>query len=120
VIVVDTSIWVDHLRSADLRVAELVIERVLLQHPFVTGEIAAGSLHNRARTIRALRGLPQIEPVSEDELHVFMEDTSLHGTGLGFVDIHLLAATAMAGATVWTRDRRMLEQADRLGLTCDP
>lgn len=119
-IVVDTSIWIDHLRSAVPRVTELAIERVLLQHPFVTGEIAVGSLPNRARTIRALRGLPQIEPVSDDDFHAFLVDFTLHGTGLGFVDIHLLAATAMAGATVWTRDRRMLEQADRLGLACDP
>jgi predicted nucleic acid-binding protein len=120
VIVVDTSIWIDHLRSADPRVSELVIEGVLLQHPFVTGEIAVGSLPNGARTIRALRGLPLIEPVSDDDFHVFMEDTILHGTGLGFVDIHLLAATAKAEASLWTRDRRIWEQANRLGLTYDP
>jgi predicted nucleic acid-binding protein len=119
VIVIDTSIWVDHLRSADPRLTELVIERILLQHPFVTGEIAVGSLANRARTIRALRGLPQIEPVSDDDFHSFMEAAALHGSGLGFVDIHLLAATANAGVAVWTRDRRMLEQANRLGLACE-
>ena len=118
-IVVDTSIWIDHLRSIVPRVNELVVERLLLQHPFVTGEIAVGSLPDRVRTLRALRGLPQIDPVSDDDFHSFMEDTGLHSTGLGFVDIHLLAATAKAGATVWTRDRRMLEQADRLGLTGD-
>ena len=119
-IVVDTSIWIDHLRIAIPVLNQLVADRQLLQHPFVTGEIAVGSLANRLRTIRALRGLPQIEPVSHDDFHAFMEEAELHGTGLGFVDIHLLAATTLSGAAIWTRDRRMREQADRLKICCDP
>lgn len=119
-IVVDTSIWIDHLRSAIPRLSDLVLERSLMQHPYVTGEIAVGALPNRARTIRALRGLPPIIPVSEDEFHAFLESQSLHGIGLGFVDIHLLAAVAQAGASIWTRDHRMRAQAGRLGLLFDP
>lgn len=119
-ILVDTSVWIDHLRSAINRVNDLVLERMLVQHPYVTGEIAVGSLPERARTIGALRGLPQISPVSDDDFHAFMDGMSLFGTGLGFVDIHLLAAAAMEGATVWTKDRRMRVQADRLNLSFEP
>lgn len=119
-ILVDTSVWIDHLSSAIPRVNDLVLERCLSQHPYVTGEIAVGSLPFRERTIAALRGLPQVAPVSEDEFHAFIENTALHSTGLGFVDIHLLAAATMEGATVWTRDRRLEKQAIRLGLAYQP
>lgn len=119
-ILVDTSIWIDHLGSAIERVNELVLECKIAQHPYVTGEIAVGSLPLRERTIRALRGLPQIAPVSADDFHAFMDETKLFGTGLGFVAIHLLAAAAMARATVWTGDRRMLLQAERLNLSFEP
>ena len=119
-ILVDTSIWIDHLNSALPGLNDLVLGRKVLHHPFVSGEIAVGNLPNRARTMRALRGLPQVAPVSEDEFYDFLESQSLQGTGLGFVDIHLLAAASQAGASVWTGDRRMQVQADRLGMSFDP
>ena len=116
-IVVDTSVWVDHLRSADQKLSALIAEAGMLQHPYVTGEIVVGNLHNRNQVIRALRRLPQIDPVSEADFHAFTEETVAYGTGLGFVDIHLLAATAaFPGARLWTKDRRMREHAERLGL----
>ena len=116
-IVVDTSVWVDHLRSADQKLSTLIAEAGMLQHPYVTGEIVVGNLHNRNQVIRALRRLPRIDPVSEADFHAFTEETVAYGTGLGFVDIHLLAATAaFPGARLWTKDRRMREHAERLGL----
>ena len=120
-IVIDTSIWIDHLRSAESKLNWLIAEGQMLQHPYVTGEIVAGNLQNRTRAVRALRGLLRIEPVSEDQFHVFIEHHDLPGTGLGFVDMHLLAATAgMPGAGLWTRDRRLRDQAERLGLFGEP
>lgn len=121
VVVVDTSIWIDHFRSTDLRFKQLVADRLVLQHSFVTGEIAVGNLRDRGQIMRALRGLPQVEPVSDDDFHAFLCETNLSGTGLGFVDVHVLAATAATpGATIWTSDRRMREQAKRLGLVYSP
>ena len=121
VVVVDTSIWIDHLRSGDPRLKQLIADKSLFQHPFIIGEISVGNLATREQTVRALRGLPQIEPVSEEEFHRFLGAAELFGTGLGFVDVHVLAATAATpGAEIWTGDRRMLEQAERLGLTYTP
>lgn len=120
-ILVDTSVWVDHFRSRDAILTQLIVEGAILHHPFVTGELAVGNLHQRERTILMLRSLPQIEPVDEDEFFDFMTSASLHGTGLGFVDIHLLAAIDWSnGQKLWTRDRKMREQAERFDLYREP
>lgn len=117
VILVDTSIWVNHLRSTDPLLGRLIAGRRIVQHPFVTGEVAVGALRNRAKTVWALRNLPSINAVDDEHFHTFLEMADLAGTGLGFVDVHLLAAAEREGnVQVWTRDRRMHEQADRLGL----
>ena len=121
VIVIDTSIWVDHFRAPDSRLVRLIAHDGIVQHPFVTGEIVVGNLHRRDRAIWGLRNLPRLEPVDEAAFHDFLEAAELFGTGLGFVDIHLLAATATRDkAGIWTRDRRMKEHAERLGLLSEP
>ena len=120
-ILIDTSVWIDHFRTGSSALAYLIAEDRVVQHPFVTGELAVGNPNARQRTILLLRSLPRIEPVNEQQFHDFMDNSRLFGTGLGFVDIHLLAAVdAAPGSKIWTRDRRMQEQADRLGLSCDP
>ncbi len=120
-ILADTSVWIDFFRTPDVHLQELAQRRRMVCHPFVTGELAAGSLHVRHRMILMLRNLPQLKPVEEGGFYDFLEQNEVNGKGLGFVDIHLLAAAAQDGnVRVWTKDRRMQDQAIRLGLAYQP
>lgn len=119
--IVDTSVWIDHFASPEPILLQLIADRALVQHAFVTGEVSVGNLRYRPQTIRALRSLRQAPQVNEDEFHAFVDRAGLAGTGLGFVDIHILATTnALSDALIWTRDRRLLQQAERLELSFDP
>jgi predicted nucleic acid-binding protein len=121
VILADSSVWIDHFRKPIGRVQELARDGRMCAHPFVTGELAAGSLHLKHRIILMLRHLPQLRPVMEDAYYAFLEKYEVNGKGLGFVDIHLLAATSQAEEVqLWTHDRRMFDQALRLGLAYQP
>ena len=113
---VDTSIWVDHLRVADRQLAGLLLEEAVRCHPFVVGELACGALHRRSEVLGLLRNLPQAPVVDQDEVLAFVEAHKLMGSGLGWVDVHLLASAALAGERLWTRDRRLAEAARRLGI----
>jgi predicted nucleic acid-binding protein len=116
VILVDTSIWVDHLRTGDLRLADLLDRGVVAVHPFVIGEIACGSLANRLAVLELLGDLPQSAVATGDELLAFIERHALHGKGMGYVDVHLLASTVLtASALLWTRDKRLNAAAMELG-----
>lgn len=116
-ILVDTSVWIDHLRRGDAGLAETLAEGRVLAHPFVIGEIALGQLRNRAAVLDALGNLPAASVASMEEVLVFIENATLSGLGIGYVDAHLLASTRlMPGAVLWTRDRRLREVAERLGL----
>ena len=116
-ILVDTSVWVDHLRSGDRTLAGLLDSGSVLAHPFVTGEIALGSLRHPAHVLRALLDLPQATVATDAEVLQFIRPHALHGMGIGYVDAHLLAAVRLtAGASLWTRDKRLLGIAARLGL----
>ena len=93
----------------------------MCSHSFVSGEMAVGSLHLHHRMLLMIRNLPQIATVSEEEFYAFIEANAVNGKGLGFVDMHLLAAASRTTDTViWTRDRRLLDQADRLNLAYRP
>ena len=116
-ILIDTSIWVDHLRSGDETVAALLGERNVLMHPFVVGELAVGNLLPRELVLSRLRALPEARIARHDEVLDFLEHHQLFGVGLGYVDLHLLTSTQLtAGSTLWTRDRRLSAAASRLGL----
>lgn len=116
-ILVDTSIWVDHLRANDESLlVELDAENVLM-HSFVIGELALGHLNPREELIETLSDLPLIEPATNDEVLTFITRHRLFGLGIGYVDAHLLAAAQLtAGTAVWTRDRRLADVASRLGI----
>ena len=119
-ILVDTSVWIDHLRQNDETLARLLNDEKVLAHPFVTGELALGNLRNRATIIGALRDLPQATVATDDEVLVFIEKNALGGLGIGYIDAHLLAAARLsAGAALWTRDKRLLAASARLGLCAD-
>ena len=116
-ILVDTSVWVDHLRRGDSRLSELLERGAVAVHPFVVGEIACGSMSHRATVLELLRDLPTAVVADSDEVLGFIERHGLHGQGIGYVDVHLLASVALTdGATLWTRDRRLRTAAQALGM----
>ena len=122
-VIVDTSIWVDSMRSRDDRLGTWMAADLVLQHPFVTAEISMGSfpsLADRTRTVDLLDSFEQIEVAGIHVFHAFVAEHSLYGTGVGFADAHLLhACSANPGARLVTRDKRLAEQAGRLGLACE-
>lgn len=116
-ILVDTSIWIDHLRLCDDKLSRFLDQGQTCVHPFVIGELALGNLRDRDTNLDALQNLPQAPVATEEEVLRFIREHSLHGIGIGYIDAHLLAATRlMPGASLWTRDRRLLAAATRLGL----
>jgi predicted nucleic acid-binding protein len=116
-VLVDTSVWIDHLRRGDARLAKLLDAQQVLMHPFVAGELACGNLKNRREILGLLDALPQAVAATHAEVRGFIETHRLMGKGLGFVDTSLLAATALGGdAQLWTRDKRLREASLQLGL----
>lgn len=115
-ILVDTSVWVDHLRRGDARLTGLLENAQVLAHPFVIGEIACGTLSDRTVVLELLRDLPTASVAEPEEVLDFIGRHRIHGKGLGYVDVHLLAAVALTpAATLWTRDKRLHEAAVGLG-----
>jgi predicted nucleic acid-binding protein len=120
VIIVDTSVWIDHLKSSDPVLADLLGKGQVLAHSFVTGELALGSLRQRRTVLESLRDLPQANVAGDDEVMMLIEREQLYGLGIGLVDAHLLAAVRLTpGALLWTRDRRLRQAATRLGVSSD-
>ena len=116
-ILVDTSIWIDHLRVRDDRLAQLLEAGQVLAHPFVTGELALGNLRNREEVLGALQDLPQAGVATEPEVLRFVGDKGLFGLGIGYIDAHLLAAVLLTpGSRLWSRDKRLLAASSRLGV----
>jgi predicted nucleic acid-binding protein len=116
-ILVDTSVLIDHLRSSNPRLVDLLNSGRVLVHPFVVGEIALGNIKNRDAILSGLAGMPQALNVTSQEVLVFIETAKLAGIGVGYVDAHLLASAKLSGANLWTRDRRVAAAAKRLGLS---
>ena len=111
-ILVDTSVWIDHLRAGDDALAELLDQGKVLAHPFVIGELALGKLTKRNIILGTLRDLPQAAVATDDEVLQFIERHELFGHGIGYVDAHLLAALRLTGgASLWTRDKRLCSAA---------
>jgi len=118
VILVDTSVWIDHLRARDKTLAQLLLAEQVLGHPFIIGEIALGHLPRRHEVLSSLRDLPQATVASQDEVLNLIESERLFGCGIGYVDAHLLAATRLTeGASLWTRDKRLRSAGESLALT---
>lgn len=116
-ILVDSSVWIDHLRDGDATLTGLLDGGRVLAHPFVIGELALGSFRQRDAIVNALRDLPQSMIASDEEALAIIERYALFGRGIGYIDAHLLAATRLtAGATLWTRDKRLRDAAERLGV----
>lgn len=116
-ILVDTSVWIDHLRQGDPALAEALESGQVLVHPFVVGELACGNLANRVEVLALLQALPGALLASDEEALAFIETRRLMGRGIGYVDVHLLASAALeGGASLWTRDKRLEAVAMELSL----
>jgi predicted nucleic acid-binding protein len=120
VILVDTGVWIDHLRRGDQLLFAMLERGDVLGHPWVTGELALGNLQRREETLHLIGQLPQATLATPAEILEFIDRHELAGVGVGYVDAQLLAATRLtADARIWTRDRRLREAAERVGVAFD-
>jgi predicted nucleic acid-binding protein len=117
VILADTSIWVDHFRSGDDELRKLLTNRQIAMHPFIVGELALGSLRERAKTLAFLDMLPQMRVARLDEVRQMIEMRSLYSQGIGLTDAHLIASVLInPPMLLWTRDKRLSSIAESLGI----
>jgi len=114
VVLVDTSVWVDHLRRGNSSLIDLLSNAVVVCHHFVVGELACGNLSNRSEVLSLLQSLPSTPEVPHEDQLQFVERHRLMGRGLGFVDVQLLASARLAAIPLWTLDRRLREAAAEL------
>ena len=114
-ILVDTSVWIDHLRVGDRHLAELLERNLAASHDFVIGEIACGNLKNRQEVLSLLSFLPKCKPATHEETLFFIDRHRLMGRGIGYIDACLLAAATLGSCELWTRDKRFADIAEALG-----
>jgi predicted nucleic acid-binding protein len=113
-VLVDTSIWVDHFNQGDSRLEYLLNENEVVTHPFIIGELACGNIKNRKLIFSLLHALPSISEISKEEFFSFLDQHRLFGTGLGYVDVHLLASALISHCVIYTRDKSLLSSAFKL------
>jgi len=118
-ILLDSSVWIDHLRHGEPRLVEFLADGHVLVHPFVVAEIALGSLARRNSVIGILEALPRAPVALHEEAMALIEGERLYGLGIGYIDVHLLACARLAGAPLWTRDRRLRVAAEQLGVAAE-
>jgi len=114
VILIDTSVWIDHFRKADRRLMDRLEQQEVVLHPFVLGELACGNLKNRKEIISLLHALPTVTRAEDDEFLFFIERHKLMGRGIGLVDAHLLASCYMTPCLLWTKDKRLRSVAEKM------
>jgi len=119
-VLIDTSVWVHHLREGNTRLEALLEQTEVLTHPFVIGELACGRMRNRHEILSLLQSLPQAEIAEHAEALQFIEKWRLAGSGLGFVDVHLLASGVLTGTPLWTLDKRLQGASEDLRIGYRP
>ena len=115
-VLVDTSVWVKHLRHGALGLAAQLHEGQVLCHPFIVGELACGNIKNRSEILSLLKALPQAIRAEQEEVLQFIENYRLMGKGLGYIDMHLLASARLTKVPLWTLDQKLHEIAAKLEL----
>jgi predicted nucleic acid-binding protein len=115
-VLVDTSVWVLHLRDATIGLEDLLNEGEVICHPFIVGELACGNLRNRSEILSLLQALPMAIHAEHEEVMQFIENYSLMGKGLGYIDMHLLASAILTKVPLWTLDKKLHEISLKLGL----
>ena len=119
-ILVDTSVWIDHLRARSADLAALLTDGLVMTHPFVIGELACGNLNRREQFLKYLRALPAAIPATDKDVSYLVEQRELWGKGIGWIDAHLLASTLVTGCRFWTIDLRLAQVAMQLGIMGQP
>ena len=114
--IVDTSVWIDHFRSGNNALTEMLTSQSVLMHPFVFGELACGGLRNRTQVLADLNTLPMVPTATHDEALRLIEKRRLWGKGIGWVDSHLLASALISDCVVWTLDKQLANIAEALGV----
>ena len=115
-ILVDTSVWINHLRESNTNLVSFLENGLVFTHPFVVGELACRNLKNRESFLKDLRTLPVAKVAREEEVAHFVEQRKVWGRGIGWIDAHLLGSSIVTGCRLWTFDLRLNEIADELGL----
>jgi len=113
-VLVDTSVWIDHLHRTDPELVTLLRETLVVMHPAVLGELACGTIPNRQEFLSLWLALPRVANVSFEEALALLENRMLWGKGLGWTDIQILASTLVTGTMLWTWDRLLQRSADQL------
>ena len=119
-ILVDTSLWIAHLRKGHPGLVTLLEEGMVLVHPFIIGELACGNLKNRSEILSLLCSLPVTVVAQHEEIMTFIESNRLMGKGLGYVDVHLLAATVLSDIRLWTDDKALASASKEMGMDFRP
>jgi predicted nucleic acid-binding protein len=115
-ILVDTSVWIEHFRAGNERLKSLLFDQQVLCHPFIVGELACGTLHRRGAILANLKALPESYLLEHEEVMSFLESQRLYGEGIGWVDAHLLASTLLTGCAIWTFDKPLRRAAAALNV----
>ncbi len=113
-VLVDTSVWVAHLREGSIELATLLNDGRVLCHPLIVGELACGNLKDRAVILSFLQHLPMSMEAEDEEVLSFIENKRLMGKGMGYVDVHLIASAVLTGVPIWTLDKKLAQTADSL------
>ena len=116
-ILVDTSVWIDHLHHSDEDLKELLLSNQVCIHPFILGELSCGNISNRNEVLSLLRTLKSIDLALDEEVYTLIENRKLFGKGLGFIDVHLLASALVHHVPIWTRDKSLRLVAGKLGIS---
>lgn len=119
-VLVDTSVWVRHLREGDSDLERLLHDGKVMCHPYIVGEIACGNMKNRSEILSLIQDLPQAIPAQHEEILRFIESNHLMGRGLGYSDVHLSASALLTGIPMWSYDKRLNEVNEMLGIRYDP
>jgi predicted nucleic acid-binding protein len=115
-VLVDTSVWVSHLREGEAGLKKLLIDGEVMCHPFIVGELACGNLKNRLEILTYLQSLPITILAEDEEVLKFIENNQLMGKGLGYIDIHLIASAVLTDVPVWTFDKTLDTIAKKIGI----
>ena len=115
-VLVDTSIWVAHLRNGNRQLEQLLMDAEVICHPFIIGELACGNINNRSEILSLLKSLPSAPVLEFDEFLFFIDENQLMRIGIGFVDVHILASAKLSGTLLWTTDKRLNSAAINLSL----
>jgi len=115
-VLVDTSVWIDHFRNTNSRLIELLISEEASCHPFIIGELACGNIKNRQEILSLLKALPALPRAEDEEIIFFIETHNIFGKGIGLIDVHLLASCLFKSTPLWSLDKKLKETAGLCGI----